>query len=529
MLVGLMFATIVMVAIGERLGLPWPALLTVVIAGAIFIPGLYPLDLPADLILPIFLPPLLWALARRTSWAVIRSQLFTVVSLSVLLVLATIAAVAGAAYLLLPSVGLVAAVLIGAALAPPDPVAVDAVAETTTVPRRLTSTLQMEGLFNDAASIVTFHVALTALAAGSELSVAEGIRDFVISVVVAVMLGVAFGFGAAMLSNWMDSTTARTALSWTVPFAVYLVAEEMHASGVIAIVIAAVEMNSRLHVGAEDRLSGGAFWETVEMLFTGVAFGLIGLNVRAAIETVGSDLWHAVWVGVVISVVMIAVRFAWMYGFYLIVRKGKRRDIAPLRLQEVLMLTWSGMRGLVSLALVLSIPAGFISVGHELSVIALMVLLCTMVIPGMTLPWLLSKLDLESGPDAAGDEAREALLKRGRRAAVQEIYRHADELSPQFLSAVEHWVTEESDIRAEHPEEDTPGVEAEKADKAARVAALMKQRDKANEVRFLSLKATQAELLAARREPGVDPRVVDELLQSIDRMLMAAKQDIKFL
>lgn len=161
----------------------------------LFIPWLEPIDIPADLILPIFLPPLLWALARRTSWAVIRSQLFTVVSLSVLLILATIAAVAGTAYLLLPSVGI-------------------------------------------AASIVTFHVALAALAAGSELSVGEGIVDFLKSVIIAVMVGVAFGFGAAMLSNWMESTTARTALSWTVPFAVFLVAEEMHASGVIASVIA---------------------------------------------------------------------------------------------------------------------------------------------------------------------------------------------------------------------------------------------------------------------------------------------------
>lgn len=300
----------------------------------LFIPWLEPIDIPADLILPIFLPSLLWALARRTNWAVIRSQLFTVVSLSVLLVLATIAAVAGTTYLLLPSVG----------------------------------------------------------------------------------------------------------------------------------IVAAVEMNSRLKVGAEDRLSGGAFWETIEMMFTGVAFGLIGLNVRDAIETVGADLWHAVWV------------------------------------------------------------------------IALMVLLCTMVIPGLTLPWLLFQLDLDHGPDAAGDEAREALIRRGRRAAVEEIYRHADELTPQFLSAVEHWVTEESDIRAEHPEDEHHDAEDEQHGKeenqdkkahAERIEKMIKQREKANHVRFLSLKATQQELLIARREPGVDPVIVDELLKGVDRMLMAAKQDIK--
>lgn len=127
-IVALIFVSIVMVAIGERLGLPWPTLLTVVIAGAIFVPGLPSLDVPSDMILPIFLPPLLWALARRTSWAVIRSQLSTVISLSVLLVVATIAAVTGTLMLMYPTLGVAAAVVIGAALAPPDPVAVDAVA-----------------------------------------------------------------------------------------------------------------------------------------------------------------------------------------------------------------------------------------------------------------------------------------------------------------------------------------------------------------------------------------------------------------
>lgn len=257
-IVALIFVSIVMVAIGERLGLPWPTLLTVVIAGAIFVPGLPSLDVPSDMILPIFLPPLLWALARRTSWAVIRSQLSTVISLSVLLVVATIAAVTGTLMLMYPTLGVAAAAVIGAALAPPDPVAVDAVAETTVVPRRLTSALQMEGLFNDAASIVAFHVALVALLAGGDLSIAQGVWDFVVSVAVAVLIGVLGGLGAAKMSNMMDSTTARTAFSWIVPFAVYIVAEELYASGVIAIVIAAVEMNSRLNIGAECR-SGGAF------------------------------------------------------------------------------------------------------------------------------------------------------------------------------------------------------------------------------------------------------------------------------
>ena len=162
-LIGLMLLTVFVVAIGDKIGLPWPALLTIITACAVFVPGLPRFEPPTELILPIFLPPLLWALARRTSWGVIREQWVTILSLSVLLVVATTLAVGFTAYAFLPGISLAAAILIGAAIAPPDPVAVDAVAEPAGIPRRIITTLQTEGLFNDAASIVAFNLALTAV------------------------------------------------------------------------------------------------------------------------------------------------------------------------------------------------------------------------------------------------------------------------------------------------------------------------------------------------------------------------------
>ncbi|MDN6237031.1 MAG: cation:proton antiporter, partial [Corynebacterium flavescens] len=161
-LIGLMLLTVVVVAVGDKIGLPWPALLTILTAVAVFTPALPSLNVPAELILPIFLPPLLWALARRTSWGVIREQWVTILSLSVLLVVATTFAVGLTAFAFLPGLGFAGAILIGAAIAPPDPVAVEAVAEPAGIPRRIISALQTEGLFNDAASIVAFHLALMA-------------------------------------------------------------------------------------------------------------------------------------------------------------------------------------------------------------------------------------------------------------------------------------------------------------------------------------------------------------------------------
>ncbi|KQB86424.1 Sodium, potassium, lithium and rubidium/H(+) antiporter [Corynebacterium lowii] len=507
MLSGLLLATVVVVALGDRWGLPWPVLLTLVAAGGMFLPRPPELDIPVDLMLPIFLPPLLWALARRTSWSVIKTQTTTIIWMSVVLVFATIAALTGSILLLLPGVGVAGAIVLAAALAPPDPVAVDAVAEPVGIPKRITTSLQTEGLFNDAASIVAFHVALSAAIAGSDVSWLHGLGSFAWSVVGAIIIGLLVGRAAAWFTDHVDDTAARNAFTWVLPFAVYILAEEVSASGVIAIVIAAVEMNSRASLGAEDRLSGEAFWEPVEMLFTGVAFGLIGLNVGTAIEEVGSHLWHAVWVGAVLSVVAILVRFAWLSLAMRAHMKRGRTFAAPLRRQEVLLMTWAGMRGLVTLALVLSIPATISdTLHHEASVIALMVLLCTMVIPGLTLPWLMRKLNLENGPDASGDQALEALRRRARNASYQYMQQQSTQLPPEALDAMSGWIERQFDSEEERHEE------------------LTRWRDTAGKIRVGALEAAQQELLTARSERGVNPAYVDEVLGSIDRMLLAAKK-----
>lgn len=504
-LVGLMLATVIVVAVGDRAGLPWPVLLVLLTAGALLLPGLPDLEVPAEMILPIFLPPLLWALARRTSWGSIRAQLSTIVSLSVLLVFVTVAALAGTAMWLMPGLGLAGAIVLAAALAPPDPVAVDAVAEPVGIPRRITSALASEGLFNDAASIVTFHLGLAALLAGEDVSFTAGALDFVWAVIASVVIGLLAGRATAWFTDHVGDTTARSALSWVVPFAVYLLAEEVHASGIIAVVIAAVELTSRASLGAEDRLSGGAFWGTVEMLFTGVAFGLIGLSVRDAVDEVGAELWHAVWVGAVLAVVAVAVRAVWLWLLYRInIRRG-RRATAPLRLQEVLLMTWSGMRGLVTLALVLSIPAtASDTLHHEAAVIALVVLLLTMVLPGLTLPALMRTLDLVESPEQV-----DHLHDRARRAARDYLAEHTADLPEEAVEAVGRWVRVRFD---EHESDHGPDHEE-----------IERWRGAAHKMRLASLRAAQQELLSARRERGVDPGAVDEVLQEIDRMILAAR------
>ncbi|MDV2427030.1 MULTISPECIES: sodium:proton antiporter [Corynebacterium] len=519
-LIGLMLLTVFVVAIGDKIGLPWPALLTIITACAVFVPGLPQFEPPTELILPIFLPPLLWALARRTSWGVIREQWVTILSLSVLLVVATTLAVGFTAYAFLPGISLAAAILIGAAIAPPDPVAVDAVAEPAGIPRRIITTLQTEGLFNDAASIVAFNLALTAVTQGDDLSFGGGVLNFFYSAFVAGGLGWGVGRLVALFITHVHDVTARNALTWVTPFAVYLISEELGASGVIAVVIAAVELSSSADIQAEDRLSGQSFWETIELLFTGVAFGLIGLTVNTAIGEVGSDLWHSVVVGVILSLVAFVVRLVWMYIYYRInVSRGRPR-VAPLRLQEVLLMTWSGMRGLVTLALVLSIPAGVFSFHHELAVIALTVLLVTMVVPGLLLPWLMERLDLTEASQIASDKMRAAVVGRARAASIEALSHFrpdghiapgAEKVDPEISANVMQWL------------EDRIG-DGEDVSEDSRKQRAWQARHVALEARRTALTAAQEELLRMRGYRAYNPAIVDEVLEEIDRMVLGTKR-----
>ena len=454
-LIGLLLATVFVAAIGERTGLPWPALLTVVVAPVIFIPGIDTVSISPELILPIFLPPLLWSLARRTSWGQIASQLNVVLTMSVILVFFTIAALTATAMWMLPGLSLATAMVLAAAIAPPDPVAVDAVAGPAGIPKRITGTLQTEGLFNDAASIVTFNVAMAASVAHGEVDFSKGFFQFLYAAIAAVVIGLVVGRLAAMFANSVPDSVIRTAFTWVLPFAIYAGAEAIEASGVIAIVIAAVEMSSRSAMTAEDRLTGHSFWETVELLFTGVAFGLIGMSVRDAIDTAGTHIWQAVQVGVV-----------------------------------------------------LSIPASATGYHHELSVIALTVLTCTMVVPGLLLPWLVDKLDLQNGP--GGDKAVEELNQRAWAAARKAVKQHGEEFAPEAYAMVQEWLDSIAEKRLQDPE---GSEERKEAFKRARAGAAQMQE--------VALRAASRELQQARRERQYNPADVDAVLADLDKLILA--------
>jgi Na+/H+ antiporter len=529
--VGAMLAAVLFAGAGDRLRLPWPVLLLLLGAAAAFVPGIEAPDIEPELILPLFLPPLLYATAQRTSWALFRLRWRTIAFLAVGLVVATVAAVAGT-LVALTGIGVAAALAIGAAVAPPDPVAVEAVAGPLRVPRRLVATLQSEGLFNDATALVIFQTALAATVAGNELGALGVAVGFLYGAVVAVAVGLAAAWLARRVLDRLTDVVASNGLTLVLPFAVYLAADALHASGVIAVVVAALQLRQHSDADAsEARLSGAAFWNVVEMLVTGVAFALIGLELRAVIgqadRSLGTILAHAA----IVCGVVVGVRVVWMGLALARIRAGRAASTeraVPSTPGEALVLAWAGMRGLATLALALAIPTTLDSGAPfpdraELVIVACSVLVVTLVGPGVTLPVLVRVLGLREDVDAAG-EAERAVAARARRAALDELAtvdREAlgvdDEQGEQVLDELRARFTR---MGAALSGDDVPRRQDADDDRdddyRERLARLKRRREQWGRLQAVALAAARREVVAARAEPGTDPEAADRVLRRLD-------------
>ncbi|MDJ0316976.1 Na+/H+ antiporter [Arthrobacter antibioticus] len=514
LIIGLLFATVVAVGVGDKLRLPYPVLMLIVAGALTFIPGFPDLRIDPELILPIFLPPLLFATAQKSSWAVFRIRWRTILMLAVALIAVSTALAAGIAWLLIPSIGIPAAIALGAMCAPPDPVAVESVAGRVHMPRRLSTVLQSEGLFNDAAAIVIFQAAVAAAMDGQPFGLGV-IGKFLLGAAIAVVVGMFMGWVTGLITRLITSSVARSAVTLVVPFAAYLLAEELWASGVIAVVVTALEI--KRHARAEDateRVTRAAFWDVVELLVTGLAFGLVGLEVREVIRAEGSEILGMLPVAIAVSVLVIVVRFLWFAVAALLSRK-RQGDLPPTSFKDVIILTWCGMRGLATLALALALPAvlpsGEAFPGrHEIIVVACAVLLSTLVLPGLTLPWLMRALKATDD----GVEEREGaklLALRAQEAAVAALKNNKiiSNLPPEKTALVK---TRMQQLHAELLESE---LHKDGADESRR-----RGRELVIAVQTIALDAARTEVLMARNEPETDPEIADRVLRQLDLRTM---------
>lgn len=513
LIIVILLATVILVGVGDRFNLPWPVLLTLLTTGVILVPNLPNLDIEPEIILPLFLPPLLWAIGARVTWGSLRRGWRSVLVYSVLLTAVSAFAVAVSAWILIPGMTFALALAIGAAVAPPDPVAVEAVAEPVGIPHRVIGVLQTEGIFNDAVSLVLFQAALAVLIAGGDISPIGLVGSFFYSAIVAVLVGFAVGTLSNIVARNISDTVARSAITLVVPFAVYLMTERLNASGVIAVVIAAIQMNSYKidAFTAEDRMVNHSFWRVIELLITGLAFGLIGLQAGELIyETDNALVLEAFWNGVILSAVAVTVRLLWMSANWLIGRVQNNERATPRTFAEVLVMTWAGMRGLVTLALALTLPEVAGDMRTESIIIVITVLFFTMVFPGLTLPTLVKVLGVGVASEK-DDKAELELMTIAQKAAIDSLKVAAKNSSPETLAQV----TEMCQGMV-HKVEDAH----KSAQFQNRLHEMQKYREEVNQVRKVSISAAQSAVLAQRNH--YDLEVVNSVLLQLDSLQISS-------
>jgi monovalent cation/hydrogen antiporter len=507
-IVGLGLATVLLVGVGDRLRLPYPVLVLLLGAALAFAPGIPTPRIDPDLILPIFLPPLVFAGVRRTSWPMVWARRRTILSLAVALVVVTIIAVASVVRALLPDVSLAAALALGALVSPPDPVAAEAVAGRIHLPRRLESILQLEGLCNDATALVVYSVAVGAIGGSHPLSIPRLFGGFCYELAAAVVLGLLIGWASRWLLGRLTDPNARSGFTLVVPFGTYLLADSVHGSGVLAVLTVGLMLGSAEaeETGVSDRLIGGAFWDTLELLVTGVAFGLMGLDLRAALDAM-PHLTSIIGHMVIICLVVIAVRFAWLLISGPLTRKlAADPNDAPHNWREDVVLGWAGMRGLATIAPALALPA-YTAERGELLFTAFAVIAATLVLPGLTLPLLTRVLGVQGSAEAEQARLR-PLAKRAAKAAMVRLHEIEsredlpDDVVDRLRDRQRALVASLSDATDD--------------DKRQQLAEALQHGNDTGRVYAEMLAASRQAIVAARSEPGTDPKAADDMLRRLD-------------
>ena len=408
-------AVIVVTAVARRLDWSEPLCLVGVGVAASFVPGVPDYHLSPEVVLVGLLPPLLYSAAIQTSLVDFRKLRGPIASLSVSLVIFTTFGVGLVAWAVVPGLPFAAAIALGAVVAPPDAVAASAVARRVGMPRKLVRLLEGESLFNDAAALVALRTAIAAIA-GSVTLWQVGL-DFLLALVGGAAAGAVVGFAAATVRARMNDMVTDTALSFAVPFVAYLLAEVVHGSGVLAVVVSGIILGhkSPAILSGQARIASRHNWQTIQYLLENMVFLLIGLQLRWIIEEVAKgDVSPGVVVGICAAVLAatIATRVLWLVGIGTLKRvrrklwPGRKKHVWPWHYSAVI--AWAGMRGVVTLAAAFVLPT---DTPHRavLVLAAFVVVAGTLLIQGMTLSGLIHRLRLPP-PDPAEDALQEAAV-----------------------------------------------------------------------------------------------------------------------
>jgi Na+/H+ antiporter len=502
-------ATLVAIAIvyeiARRVGVPFPTLLVLGGLGLAFLPGLPRIALEPDLVLLVFLPPLLFVAAAETPTRDLRANLAPLLRLAIGLVIFTMVIVAIAAHAAIPDLGWAAAFTMGAIVAPTDALAATTVFRRLGAPRIVVTLIEGEALFNDATALVVYRAAVLAVVGGTFV-LSDALGGFAVAAVGGIAIGLVVGWIAAAIIGRLDDPPVEVVISLVIPFAAYLPADRFGLSGVLAAVTAGLVIGSRFGtiLSPSSRILWLSTWKMVGFVLNGFVFVLIGLALPQVLEGLGGRSPAEIF-GLVALVcgVVVGARLLWVFVASLL--PGSPRQVFARRDPQVagrltFVVGWAGLRGAVSLAAALALPVGF----PERDLIILVtfaVILVTLVGQGLTLPLVLRRAGWD-GTEFDGDEttlARTAAYEAGlaeiarARPAWPDHVPLFDRLESGLRDRSQHLATEDPAETEERRQERVEHEEIQRGVIAAQRTAVIELRDR-GEINDRTLRVIEREL-----------------------------------
>ncbi|MDF7815619.1 Na+/H+ antiporter [Hymenobacter sp. YC55] len=419
----LILIVLALVMVANRLRLAYPIVL--VLGGlALSFTGLFTnLTINPEIVFLIFLPPLLYEAAWQVSWKEFCRWRRIIASFAFPIVIITSCIVAVVSHWLIPGFTLALGFLLGGIVSPPDAISATTIMRQVKVPKGLVSVIEGESLLNDASSLIVFRFALAAVLTG-QFVFSEATTSFFLVIVLGTLIGVALGFLFYAIHRWLPTTPSMdVALTLVTPYSMYYMAEHFHYSGVLAVVSGGLLLSSKRNtmLTYRSRIESVNVWTVLSFIFNGFIFLLIGLQLPSITQQLGNiTLGRAIGYGLLVSLVLIVARLLCAFGASLFTRFASRfitvGDANP-GWKLPIITGWAGMRGVVSLAAALSVPLltpqGQPFPYRDLILfITFVVILVTLVFQGLTLPWLIEKLNLEDKYTIIPEERQELLVQK---------------------------------------------------------------------------------------------------------------------
>ncbi|WP_239165138.1 cation:proton antiporter [Actinoplanes palleronii] len=420
--------------------------IVVIAAAASFIPGVPRLELESHLMLAIVIPPLLYSATRGASVSAFGANLRAIISLGVVVVVLTAAVLGWLSSLLLPTIGLTAAFVLGSILAPPDTITTVSHGDEIGLPKRATSILTGESLVNDATALTLFSIAVAAVN-GEHATWGGGILEFLRTASIGLAIGAGFALLGLILRKRLGNPTLETALTLLLPFTAFLTAEEVHASGILAVVAAAFSMSINLALDPKHQYPGGYLtrlqeeqvWRVMDFLLETFVFAYIGLQLKFVLDDLAESddpgVARTLIAAGVLLVAAIVVRMVAVFGLFgrwrlkhraiqarvardpraaqvyrdRLARRRGGEPLPPPTVKETTLVGWTGMRGILTLAAAAAVPehtsSGAPFPGRDaIQAIALIVTLGTLLIQGTTIGWLAKRLKFDLTAERAEEE-----------------------------------------------------------------------------------------------------------------------------